>query len=110
MPLIIPVCVIGAYSVKLAMFDVWVMFAAGVAGWMLNVFRFPVAPIVLGVILAPLADENLRRSLLVFDDKTMGFVLSQWIGTLLIVFVLIVIVEGILRAMRAGSVAQPVKP
>lgn len=102
MPLIIPVCVIGAYSVKLSMFDVWVMFAAGVAGWGLTVFRFPVAPIVLGVILAPLADENLRRSLLVFEDKSMGFVLSQWIGTILMGFVLFVVIEGILRGLRAS--------
>lgn len=54
MPLIIPVCVIGAWSVKLSMFDVWVMFGAGLFGVLLSVFRFPVAPIVLGVILAPL--------------------------------------------------------
>lgn len=101
MPLIIPVCIIGAYAVKLSMFDVWVMFGAGVAGWLLTVFRFPVAPIVLGVILAPLADENLRRSLLLFEDKSFGFVLSQWIGTILMVFVLLVIVEGILRSLRA---------
>ncbi len=100
MPLIIPVCVIGAYSVKLSMFDVWVMFGAGVAGWVLIAFRFPVAPIVLGVILAPLADENLRRSLLVFEDKSLGLVLSQWIGTILMVFVLFVVVEGILRGLR----------
>lgn len=100
MPLIIPVCVIGAYSVKLSMFDVWVMFGSGVVGWVLTVFRFPVAPIVLGVILAPLADENLRRSLLLFEDKGLGFVLSQWIGTILMVFVLFVIIEGILRSLR----------
>lgn len=103
MPLIIPVCIIGAYSVKLSMFDVWVMFGAGVAGWLLTVFRFPVAPTVLGVILAPLADENLRRSLLLFEDKSIGFVLSQWIGTILMVFVLFVIVEGILRSLRARN-------
>ena len=41
MPLIIPVCVIGAYSVKLSMFDVWVMFAAGVVG--LGADRVPVS-------------------------------------------------------------------
>jgi putative tricarboxylic transport membrane protein len=104
MPLIIPVCVIGAYSVKLSMFDVWVMFGAGVAGWVLAVFRFPVAPIVLGVILAPLADENLRRSLLVFEDKSLGFILSQWIGTILMGFVLFVLAEGILRGLRASRV------
>ncbi|CUH68070.1 Tripartite tricarboxylate transporter TctA family protein [Thalassovita gelatinovora] len=106
MPLIIPVCVIGAYSVKLSMFDVWVMFGAGVAGWLLTVFRFPVAPIVLGVILAPLADENLRRALFVFEGKSLGFVLSQWIGTILMAAVLFVIIEGILRGLRAAR-AQP---
>ena len=97
MPMIIPVCVIGAYAVKLSMFDVWVMFAAGAVGWLLTAFRFPVAPIVLGVILAPLADENLRRSLLVFEDKDMGYIATQWIGTALMVFVLLVVIEGVLR-------------
>ncbi|MEM6761274.1 MAG: tripartite tricarboxylate transporter permease [Pseudomonadota bacterium] len=99
MPLIIPVCVIGAYAVKLSMFDVWVMFAAGIMGWLFTVFRFPVAPVVLGVILAPLADENLRRSLLVFDGKSIGFVLSQWIGTVLMIAVAFVVIEGIVRAI-----------
>ena len=103
MPLILPVCVIGAYSVKLSMFDVWVMFAAGVSGWVLTMFRFPVAPIVLGVILAPLADENLRRSMLLFEDQNIGFILSQWIGTILMIFVLFVVVEGVVRGIRSAS-------
>lgn len=109
MPLILPVCVIGAWAVKLSMFDVWIMFAAGVMGWLFTVFRFPVAPVVLGVILAPLADENLRRSLLVFEDQTIGHVLSQWIGTFLIFAVAVVLIEGIVRAVRSGrrSVAPP---
>lgn len=106
MPLIIPVCVIGAYAVKLSMFDVWIMFAAGVAGWLLSVFRFPVAPIVLGIILAPLADENLRRALFIFESKSLTYVLSQWIGTILMVFVMIVVVEGVLRAMRSKEISQ----
>lgn len=100
MPLILPVCVIGAYAVKLSMFDVWIMFGAGVVGWLFSVFRFPVAPVVLGVILAPLADENIRRSLLIFEDKSLGFVLSQWIGTFLMVAVLIVLIEGTVRMVR----------
>jgi len=103
MPLIIPVCVIGAYSVKLSMFDVWVMFGAGVVGWLLTVFRFPVAPIVLGIILAPMADENLRRSLLLFEDRSFGFISSQWIGTILILFVLFVIFEGVIRGIRSAA-------
>ena len=101
MPLIIPVCVIGAFTVKLSMFDVWIMFVAGIAGWILSIFKFPVAPIVLGVILAPLADENLRRALLLFKDKEPGFVISQTIGTVLMFFVLVVIVEGVIRGVRS---------
>lgn len=110
MPLIIPVCVIGAYTVKLSMFDVWVMFAAGIAGWVMTVFRFPVAPVVLGVILAPMADENLRRSLMLFEGKSAAFVLSNWIGTILMAFVLFVVAEGLwrgLRKARASSGASP---
>jgi len=110
MPLIIPVSVIGAYSVKLSIFDVWIMFGAGLAGWLLSVFKFPVAPIVLGVILAPLADENLRRSLFVFEDKAWGYILSQWIGTILMLFVLLVVIEGILRAMRTNPEAKQDAP
>ncbi len=102
MPLILPVCVIGAYAVKLSMTDVWIMFGAGVFGWVLNIFRFPVAPIVLGVILAPLADENLRRALLLFEDRSLGFVLSQWIGTVLMVSVAFVLVEGVIRVSRGA--------
>ncbi|MBG6165990.1 putative tricarboxylic transport membrane protein [Labrenzia sp. EL_208] len=99
MPMILPVCVIGAFAVKLTMADVWIMFAAGVFGWLFTIMRFPTAPVVLGVILAPLADENLRRSLLVFEDKSLGFILSQWIGTVLMLAVLFVIIEGVLRAL-----------
>jgi putative tricarboxylic transport membrane protein len=99
-PLIIPICVIGAYAVRLNMFDVWVMFAAGLAGYVLHAFRFPTAPVVLGVILAPLADENLRRALLVFEDKSWGYVLSQYVGTVLLIGILLIFFEGVLRVLR----------
>ena len=106
MPLILPVCVIGAFAVKLSIFDVWIMFAAGVVGWLFSVFRFPVAPVVLGVILAPLADENIRRALLIFEDKTWGFIFSQWIGTVLMLAVLFVVIEGALRVSRSARTPQ----
>jgi putative tricarboxylic transport membrane protein len=108
LPLIIPICVIGAYAVRLNMFDVWVMFAFGLIGYALVQFRFPTAPMVLGVILAPLADENFRRAMLVFEDKSIGFVLSQWIGTILLVAVAFIFLEGVWRARSSATkVSQP---
>lgn len=106
LPLIIPICVIGAYAVRLNMFDVWVMFAFGLIGYALNRFHFPTAPMVLGVILAPLADENFRRAMLVFEDKSFGFILSQWIGTALLIVVAFIFVEGLLRLRGTGKAAK----
>ncbi len=106
LPLIIPICVIGAYAIRLSMFDVWVMLASGVVGYALTRFHFPTAPIVLGVILAPLADENFRRALLLFEDKSIGFVASQWVGTVLLIGLLFIFVEGALRILRDRRAQQ----
>ena len=98
--LIVPVCVLGAWAVRLSMFDVWTMFAAGLAGYALVMFRFPVAPVVLGVILAPLADENLRRTLMLFERRGLDYALDQWIGNILLLGFVLLVLEGILRGRR----------
>ena len=98
MPLIIPICVMGAFAVSLNYFDVYLMFTAGIAGYILHRFGFPLAPMVLAVILGPLADENLRRALLVFEDRTFWWIISERpIGTILIVIVLYTFYDGIFR-------------
>ena len=109
--LIVPIAVIGAYSVRLSMFDVWVMFASGLVGLGLRALKFPVAPIVLGVILAPMVDENLRRALLVFEGRSISFIAQQWVGTVLFIALVAIFVEGLLRLRRApaGAAAKPVE-
>ena len=97
-PLIIPICVIGAYAVNLNYFDVYIMLAAGLVGYLLHRYGFPLAPMVLAVILDPPADENMRRALYVFEDKSLWWILSHnWIGTILIVVVLFTFYNGIFR-------------
>jgi putative tricarboxylic transport membrane protein len=98
LPLIIPICVIGAFAVSLNFFDVYVMLAAGGVGYIMRRFGFPLAPMVLAVILGPLADENLRRALIIFEDKSLWWVLSEnMVGTVLIVVVLYTFYDGIFR-------------
>ena len=98
MPLIIPICIIGAFAVNLNYFDVYVMFAAGIVGYILWRFGFPLAPMVLAVILGPLADENFRRALLVFEDETVWQILwDRPIATVLLVVVLYTFYDGIFR-------------
>jgi putative tricarboxylic transport membrane protein len=96
MSLILPVCVIGAFAVNLSYFDVYVMLIAGFAGYALHRLGFPLAPLVLGVVLGPMVDENLRRSLLVFQDTGVLAVLwDRKLGTVLLAIVLYTFYDGI---------------
>lgn len=62
-PVIFVLCVIGVIALRSNLFDAWVMLGAGVLGYALRLRSYPLAPMVLGLILAPIAEENLRRSL-----------------------------------------------
>jgi putative tricarboxylic transport membrane protein len=106
MPLILPICMIGAFAVNLNYFDVYVMLISGLVGYILHRLGFPLAPVVLAVILGPLADENLRRALLVFED--VGILTILWerkLGTVLLLIVLYTFYDGIFKRgkSRAGS-------
>jgi putative tricarboxylic transport membrane protein len=98
MPVILLICVLGAYAAGLSYFDVYVMLTAGIIGYVLRRFGFPLAPMVLGIILGPLADENLRRALLVFEGKSLrNILIDHPIGTLLVIVVLYTFYDGIFR-------------
>ena len=104
MPLILPICVIGAFAVNLNYFDVYVMLISGLIGYVLHRFGFPLAPVVLAVILGPLADENLRRALLVFED--VGVLTVLWerkLGTVLLLVVLYTFYDGIFKRGKSRA-------
>jgi putative tricarboxylic transport membrane protein len=104
MPLILPICVLGAFAVNLNFFDVYVMLISGLVGYVLHLLGFPLAPIVLAVILGPLADENLRRALLVFEDVGVWNVLwERKLGTVLLVVVLYTFYDGIFKRGKTKS-------
>ncbi len=67
MPVIFVLCTVGAFAVNSRVFDIWVMLGFGVLGYVLRELRFPMAPLILGVVLGPILDENLRRGLQLTD-------------------------------------------
>jgi len=62
-PIIVLLCLVGSYTINNRILDVWITLAAGVLGYILVTFRFPVSPIVLGLILGPMAESNFRRAM-----------------------------------------------
>ncbi|MFZ5633543.1 MAG: tripartite tricarboxylate transporter permease [Bacillota bacterium] len=62
-PLIIVICLIGAYSLTNTLFPVWLMLIFGVVGYFMNKLDIPAAPAVLGLILGPMVETALSQSL-----------------------------------------------
>ena len=72
-PLIIMFCVIGVYEVNHSIVDVWIMLIMGVVGYGLKKFGFDPAPLVLGLVIAPLFEMSLRQSLIMSDGAWLIF-------------------------------------
>ena len=71
MPIIGVLCIIGSYSLGLNIFNLYLMLPVGIICYFLNNMGYPIAPLVIGVILGPMADENLRRALMVSQGSFM---------------------------------------
>jgi putative tricarboxylic transport membrane protein len=72
-PLIIMFCVIGVYEVAHSIVDVWIMLIMGVVGYALRKFGFDPAPLVLGLVIAPLFEQSLRQSLIMTNGNYLIF-------------------------------------
>jgi putative tricarboxylic transport membrane protein len=72
-PIIIPVisliCLIGIYSVRNSIFDVWVMILSGVIGFFLRKWKFPIAPFIIGIVLGPTTENSVRQTFMLFKGN-----------------------------------------
>lgn len=75
-PIIIVLSVLGSYAINFSMFDVYVMLAFGFIGYFLRKLNYPTAPIVLALILGPMAENGFQMSLLMAK----GSVIKYWAG------------------------------
>jgi putative tricarboxylic transport membrane protein len=74
MPFISMLCLLGVYSVRNNFFDVWVLVISGVVGVFFRKWDYPIAPLVIGLILGQMTENALRKSLMIFrGDLTLFF-------------------------------------
>ncbi|MFQ3789590.1 tripartite tricarboxylate transporter permease [Halomonas sp. A29] len=73
-PIVLMFCVYGAYAVNNDTFDVWLMLGFGLLGYIFNRAAIPAAPFLIGFILGPMFEDNLRRSLLIGHNDLAIFV------------------------------------
>lgn len=72
-PLIVLCSVVGTYSIRFLMFDVWVMFIFGILGYFMRKLGYPIAPMVLASVLAQMLETSLQQSLLISQGSPLIF-------------------------------------
>ncbi|MCC8190801.1 MAG: tripartite tricarboxylate transporter permease, partial [Planctomycetes bacterium] len=73
LPIVGVMCTIGAYGVNNRIFDIWTMLIFGILGFLMKRASLPLAPIILGFILSPILETNLRRGLQRSDGSLAPF-------------------------------------
>jgi len=108
---IVVVAMLGGYAISSSMMDLMLLFGLGFLGFLMRRYQMPIAPLLIGVILGPLAETELRRALAVSEGDP-GILVSSpiTIGVYLVLFVAIgVTLYQHIRHMR-GAKAKTGKP
>ncbi|MCG8477733.1 MAG: tripartite tricarboxylate transporter permease [Spirochaetales bacterium] len=98
LPLAIGLGVVGAWGVGFNTFDVGVMFVFGIVGYFMRLRGFPMAPMVLGVLVGPVADQSLRRALITYSGEIGEMLTRPFALGLTVLFILML--YGQMRARR----------
>jgi putative tricarboxylic transport membrane protein len=98
LPLILMLAVIGSYSVRNSMFDVYIFLLVGVLGYILRKLEFQLAPMVIGLVLGPLIEKHMREGLFMSLGELSVFYSSP-IAVTIWLLVLIILTIGVQRAL-----------
>ncbi|MCR6106066.1 tripartite tricarboxylate transporter permease [Salipaludibacillus agaradhaerens] len=77
-------CVIGAYALNNSYFDVWIVLACGIIGFLFRRLDYPLGPLILGLILGPMAEANFRRALVMSPDQPYAIFFTRPIALILL--------------------------
>ncbi|HEY2337548.1 MAG TPA: tripartite tricarboxylate transporter permease [Burkholderiales bacterium] len=81
-PIIVVICAIGSYTVHNALFDVWMMVVFGALGYLFKKLQYPLAPLVLAIVLGDNAEASFRQAMLVSQGDLTIFFSNKLVGTL----------------------------
>jgi putative tricarboxylic transport membrane protein len=103
MPVIAVLCVIGSYALGMRVFNLYLMLPIGIISYFLTEMKYPIAPLIIGVILGNMCDQNLRRALMVSKGSFMP-VLTRPVSLVLFLVILLLIAGQIpvFQRLQAG--------
>ncbi|GGM00879.1 C4-dicarboxylate ABC transporter permease [Pseudomonas asuensis] len=108
LPIILVLCVVGAFGLSSRIFDIWTILLFGLIGYGFVKGGIPAAPFIIGFILGPMAETNLRRGLMLSDGNFTGFLTNPICATFLVLAALSIVwhVYGTLRSSKKAGTAD----
>ncbi|HPH12952.1 MAG TPA: tripartite tricarboxylate transporter permease [Burkholderiaceae bacterium] len=106
-PVIIVICAIGAYTVHSAMLDIWFMLGFGIVGYVFKKLNYPLAPLVLALVLGDKAEDSFRQAMLVSQGDLMIMWANPLVGSITTLGLLMLFWPLISKVL---SVIRPPKP
>ena len=98
-PIVLLLCSIGTFALQASVFDLMVMLGFGLVGILFRATNYPLSPIVIGLILGPVLENNLRRALLISQDGYWIFV-ERPVSAVLVTINIALVIGGIWYALR----------
>jgi putative tricarboxylic transport membrane protein len=99
-PVIVVICAIGAYTVHNAMLDIWFMLLFGVIGYVFKKLDYPMAPMVLALVLGDRAEDSFRQAMLISQGDLRVF-FSTWLVSIIMTLGLIMLVWPLISEFLA---------
>jgi len=93
-------CILGAFAARNNIADVWLLVVFGVLGYLAERFRFPVPPLVLGVILGPLAEQNFMTTMISYGNDWTVFFTRPVSGVIMVIGILTLVYPLTRRILR----------
>lgn len=106
MSIVAALCFVGSYSLSLDLFDVFIMLFFGVFGTIMRRYDYPAAPFVLGMVLGPMVDANIRRALLVAGGNPLYFFTRPAAAILIIIILMFISTQFKLPQMLLRQVKK----
>ena len=107
-PVIIGIAVVGVYSTSGSLFDVWLLAAFGLLGYVMRKLDYPSAPLILGLVLGGALERALRQSLMM-SDGSVSILVSRPVSALMLslaLLVLLIPVFGQLSRLRLQAIEK----
>jgi putative tricarboxylic transport membrane protein len=106
---VLVLCFIGALSIRNNVTDLWLMIGFGIIGYLFERLKFPIAPLVLGVILGPLAEEAFMNAMISFGNDWTVFFTRPISGTVM-VFTICMLMLPLVQQWRAKKRVAQLEP